>query len=110
MSIDLLTRLTALERRVQELEGKPAKHGKFTPPTVQEVADYCRISKLDVDAETFCDFYGSKGWMVGTNKMKDWRMAVRNWHRRHAGESVITTQPLRCMPLGRDEVATFKGW
>jgi hypothetical protein len=108
MSIDLLTRLTALERRVQELEGKPVKNGKFTPPTVHEVANYCRISKLNVDAAQFCDFYGSKGWMIGKSKMKNWQMAVRNWHRTNTASA--PQQPAKCMPLGRDEVDSFKGW
>ena len=34
-----------------------------------------------VDAERFIDFYESKGWFVGKNKMKDWKAAVRNWAR-----------------------------
>ena len=25
------------------------------------------------------DFYESKGWMVGKDKMKDWKAAVRTW-------------------------------
>ena len=25
------------------------------------------------------DFYESKGWMVGKNRMKDWKAAVRTW-------------------------------
>ena len=35
-----------------------------------------------MDAEAFCDFYASKNWMVGKNKMKDWNAACRNWARR----------------------------
>ena len=34
-----------------------------------------------MDPEKFIDFYESKGWMVGKNKMKDWRAAVRTWER-----------------------------
>lgn len=49
----------------------------FNPPSVQEVRDYCP----DIDAERFCDFYESKGWMVGKNKMKSWQAAVRNWRK-----------------------------
>jgi hypothetical protein len=108
LSIDLLTRLAALERRVADLEGRRKKSGPFVPPTVAEVASYCRGAGLNVDAEQFCCFYGSKGWMVGTNKMKDWRMAARNWDIRHKADA--PQQPAKCMPLGRDEVDTFKGW
>ena len=29
----------------------------------------------------FVDFYESKNWMVGKNKMKDWKAAVRTWEK-----------------------------
>ena len=32
-----------------------------------------------IDPEAFVDFYASKGWMIGKNKMKDWKAAVRTW-------------------------------
>lgn len=50
---------------------------KFKPPTVKEVQEYSST----IDAERFCDFYESKGWMVGKNKMKDFKAAIRNWER-----------------------------
>ncbi len=56
----------------------------FTPPTVDEVRAFVDDYRLAVDAERFVDFYASKGWMVGKNKMKDWRAAVRSWSRRDA--------------------------
>ena len=34
-----------------------------------------------IDAQAFVDFYASKGWMIGKNKMKDWKAAVRTWER-----------------------------
>ena len=39
-----------------------------------------------MDASTFIDFYTSKGWMVGKNKMKDWKAAVRTWERKSKTE------------------------
>ena len=54
---------------------------KFTPPTVEEVREYCLERKNSVDPETFINFYESKGWFVGKNKMKDWRACVRTWER-----------------------------
>lgn len=35
----------------------------------------------NVDAERFVDFYAAKDWMIGKNRMKDWKAAVRNWAR-----------------------------
>jgi hypothetical protein len=57
------------------------KSGVFVPPTLEEVKAYCQERNNNVDAETFIDFYESKGWMVGKNKMKDWKAAVRTWER-----------------------------
>ena len=54
---------------------------KFIPPTVEEVAEYCRERKNGINAESFVDFYESKGWLIGKNKMKDWKAAVRTWER-----------------------------
>ena len=61
-----------------EKEIEKEKKKRFTPPTYQEVKDYIASNSYDIDAATFVDFYASKGWMVGKNKMKDWKAAVRN--------------------------------
>lgn len=58
---------------------------RFVPPTVEEVAAYCRERGNAVDARTWHDFYASKGWMVGRNKMRDWRACVRTWERDRGG-------------------------
>ena len=63
------------------LEG--VKEKRFAPPTLQEVKDYClKMGYTHVNAERFIDYYASNGWMVGKNRMKDWKAAVRNWDRR----------------------------
>lgn len=59
----------------------PEKQKKFIPPTVKEVSAYCLERDNAVNAGKFVDFYASKGWMVGKNKMKDWRAAVRTWEK-----------------------------
>ena len=53
----------------------------FKPPTVDEVRAYCIERHNNVDPEAFVDFYESKGWMVGKNKMRSWKAAVRTWER-----------------------------
>lgn len=59
----------------------------FVPPSVEEVRAYCLSRCNDVDPERFVDFYSAKGWMVGKNKMKDWKACVRTWEQRQKGES-----------------------
>ena len=54
----------------------------FVPPTVDEVKAYCRERNNSIDAEAFVSFYESKGWMIGKNKMKDWKAAVRTWEQK----------------------------
>jgi hypothetical protein len=53
----------------------------FTPPTLQEVTDYCKERNNSVDPERWHDFYQSKNWFIGKNKMKDWRACVRTWEK-----------------------------
>lgn len=59
---------------------KPNK--RFTPPTVNEVAQYCYERGNNVDPQRFVDYYTANGWMVGKNKMKDWKAAVRTWEQK----------------------------
>lgn len=70
-----------IESEKETAPQKERKRSQFYPPTVDEVKTYCQERGNSVDAERFCDFYGSKGWMVGKSKMKDWKCAVRNWER-----------------------------
>lgn len=63
------------EKSIKEKSGP----SRFSPPSLSEVAAYCRERNNDVDPQRFVDFYESKGWFVGKNKMKDWKAAVRTW-------------------------------
>lgn len=62
---------------------KKTKITRFIPPTAEEVRRYCQENNYSVDAERFVDFYECKGWMVGKNKMKNWKAAVRTWVRQN---------------------------
>jgi predicted phage replisome organizer len=54
---------------------------RFTPPTLEEVIDYCNERQNNVDPEQFIDYYTTNGWKVGKNKMKDWKASIRTWER-----------------------------
>lgn len=58
---------------------EPKKENTFCKPTVEEIKAYCVERKNNIDAQNFFDFYESKGWMIGKNKMKDWQASVRTW-------------------------------
>jgi len=85
-------------------EGKPSQPSpnshpnktqpkKFTKPTLDEVIDYCELRKNRVDPERFYNHYERVGWMVGKNKMKDWRAAVRYWEKSDAPVSSAGKPP-----------------
>ena len=63
------------------------KRTRFSAPSVDEVRDYCRERGNSIDAETFVDFYASKGWKVGNSPMKDWQSAIRTWEKRECRAS-----------------------
>lgn len=67
----------------------------FHPPTIDEVAEYCREKGYNIDAEHFVSYYESNGWRVGKNPMKDWRAACRTWARNEyskpAGKTIAQT-------------------
>lgn len=54
---------------------------RFVPPTPAEVSNYCATHNYKIDAERFVDYYTARGWMIGKNKIKDWKACVRTWVR-----------------------------
>jgi hypothetical protein len=52
---------------------------RFVPPTAQEVKAYMQEQGMDDLSEKWLAFYESKGWLIGKNKMRDWKAAVRTW-------------------------------
>lgn len=59
---------------------KEVEGGRFTPPTIDEVSIYLsELKETRINPQSFCDYYESKGWMIGKNKMRSWRAAVRTW-------------------------------
>lgn len=58
------------------------RKSRFVEPSIEEVTE--EFKKLDClnpqdIAARFVSFYGSKGWMVGKNKMKSWKLAAARW-------------------------------
>lgn len=60
--------------------------GRFVPPSVDEVAAYCKERGNKVDPQQFVDHYQSNGWKVGgRGAMKDWKASVRTWEKNGYG-------------------------
>ena len=58
---------------------KTPTSSRFIIPTVIEITNYCNERNNNVNPNKFYDFYEAKGWLVGKNKMKNWKAAVRTW-------------------------------
>ncbi len=66
----------------------------FKKPSVNDVELYCIERDNKIDAISFVNFYESKGWMVGKNKMKDWRACVRTWEMRAKNKKSYTPKTM----------------
>jgi hypothetical protein len=51
----------------------------FKAPSLDELNAFCLENNLILSASDFLNYYDSNGWMVGKNKMKDWKATVRRW-------------------------------
>jgi len=76
------------QRTINNKQGK-----KFIPPTINDVKTYCLERKNSVDAVKFINHYQSNGWMVGKNKMKDWKAAIRTWEGNSYSKPQTTSNP-----------------
>jgi hypothetical protein len=67
----------------KEISKDISKKKNFIPPSVEEVKEYLLSVGSKVDAEAFVAFYESKDWMIGKNKMKNWKSAIVTWEKRN---------------------------
>lgn len=72
------------EKSIKEKSGTSPQDcvKSFKKPTLEEIETYCKERNNTVNPQQFIDFYESKGWYIGKNKMKDWKAAVRTWEQK----------------------------
>jgi hypothetical protein len=63
---------------VNDNENEISKRG-FVKPKIEQVKDYMKEQGMNDIADKWFNHYESNGWMVGKNKMKDWKASVRTW-------------------------------
>ena len=82
----------------QAEEAIPKSKGKakecFVPPTVEEVAAYCKERGNGIDPVRFVSHYASVGWKVGKVKMSNWRQAIITWEKRENEKAGTNTRQL----------------
>lgn len=83
--LDMLIKLAENEIKPPKKNAKKQNSAKaFTPPTVEEVSEYCKERKNSVDPQLWIDFYTARGWILNNGKtMKDWKATVRTWEKRN---------------------------
>lgn len=75
-------------------ESKKKTRKRFSPPTIQEVEEYCKERNNGISAESFVAFYESKGWKVGNSPMKDWKAAIITWEKRNSNNTNYGTRQI----------------
>lgn len=63
------------------------KTKRFKKPSVEEIETYCNERNNNINPNAFYDYYESKDWMIGKNRMKDWKAAIRTWERNTGGKN-----------------------
>lgn len=62
------------------IKEKPQK--RFTPPTVEEVRQYCTERGNNIDPEYFVAYNENREWKLSNGrKMKDWKLAIVTWEK-----------------------------
>jgi hypothetical protein len=89
-----------------EVKGEDGKNKNFIPPQQKEVFDYCQERKNGIDANKFINYYQAKGWMIGKNKMKDWKAAVRTWENSQSNNN----QNQETKPLVSEKMYNYMIW
>ena len=79
--IQLLQKYNLYESAIDLEYIKEKKIIKFAKPNIQDITEYCLERNNNVDAESFYNYYESKGWCVGKSPMKDWKACVRTWEK-----------------------------
>jgi hypothetical protein len=76
------------EKRIDKEEKREDKKTRFAPHSPQSDKEYLNEQNIKSFTSTqFIDYYEARGWMIGKNKMKDWKAAVRTWKNRETKEA-----------------------
>jgi hypothetical protein len=90
METESITEMESEMESTSKIVNVNSYSNKFIKPNIEEIRKYIKEERRsNVDPQKFYDFYESKGWMVGKNKMKDWKACVRTWEQRQDGQAPL---------------------
>lgn len=64
----------------------------FIKPSIEELKIYMIEIGMNDISEKWFDYYESNGWLVGKNKMKNWKAAVRTWKNNNLTNNTTSPQ------------------
>ena len=76
------------KQECKEVKKEEKRVSRFTPPTLEQVSNYCFERGNLINPQDFIDHYQANGWMRGKTKIKDWKACVRTWEK-----TSLTNQP-----------------
>jgi DNA-binding transcriptional regulator YhcF (GntR family) len=82
---------------------KGVKRKAFTPPTLEQVEQFCKENNLRVNAQKFFYHYESNGWMAGRVKMKPWEATLQKWNNSEYDNSNSTPARPENNPLANQQ-------
>jgi hypothetical protein len=80
----------------------------FIRPSIEEIEAYCLERGNAVLPEKWLSHYESNGWMVGKNKMKDWKAAVRTWEKPKEPKRKQTSEEIAAQKRLEERMAAIK--
>jgi hypothetical protein len=77
--IEYVNGMYTASQEEEEQEEEQEQEKRFQKPTIQDVKTYMKEQGMNDISERWMSHYESNGWLVGKNKMKDWKASVRTW-------------------------------
>jgi hypothetical protein len=74
---------------IKESKVKENKIKRFIKPTIEDI----KKEFPNFNAEHFYNYYESNGWMIGKNKMANWKATVKNWIAKDYTQQVTPNRP-----------------
>lgn len=67
----------------------------FSPPSVDEVAEYCtQQGYSDISPDRFVSYHQAVNWMRGRTPITNWKATVDMWHRKDNNHGKIESKPV----------------
>jgi hypothetical protein len=76
----------------KDIDSNKKQTKRFIKPTIEEIRTEMLEQKMSDESERFYHYYESNGWMVGRNKMKNWRAAIVTWKK---NQKPVQQQPVQ---------------